>query len=93
MNEDEYIIISTIITLLLVKLLSSVSLHGSVSGGHDQLVRSRHNVHLLRTVDSRTSHAEVPLVEEVLNLLPAGRPTKVYLQIILMYCIKYHIGY
>jgi len=52
--------------------------YGSLFGGHDQLVRSCRDVHLLRTVGARTSHAEVPLVEEVLNLLPTGRPRTVY---------------
>jgi len=49
-------------------------LSDSVSRGHDQLVRSRADVHLLRTLGTWISSPEVSLVEEVFNLRPTGKP-------------------
>ena len=40
---------------------------------HDQFFYSRANVHLLWAVGARTSHAEVPLVEEIFDTCPAGK--------------------
>jgi len=50
---------------------------------HDQFFHSRADVHLLRTVVTGTTHAEVPRVEEVLNPHPTGSylailPTHLY---------------
>jgi len=45
----------------------------SVLWRHDQLVRPRVDVHLLRTIGTWTSHAEVSLVEEISHPHPTGK--------------------
>ena len=40
---------------------------------HDQFFHPCTDVHLLRAVRTRTTHAEVPVVEEVFNPRPTGK--------------------